>query len=323
MKRYFILSACTALVLSSCGTYEGQGAYMGSGIGAILGSSIGDLAGGWNGSDIGTVVGMAGGAVIGGAIGAQQDRQRQSGNDQIRSNDRNNRWNGDNGAQGNRNDVYGYGNGRDDSSSSSYGNGQGDDGYQYGNSDNQKAVPYNNRNQSSSDYSQEGSQESGFDPSNSGDDRVYGVDGNGVQGGQSNAPETISPSSTSEASRMNGYVYNPQLEIRNARLTDSNRDNILGPNEVCRITFEIYNTSSRTMTDIVPVVVEANKNRHIYISPSIHVEKIDPGRGIRYSAVVKADGRLRDGSARFYVSAIQGNRTISKVSEFNIQTRSD
>jgi hypothetical protein len=68
-------------------------------------------------------------------------------------------------------------------------------------------------------------------------------------------------------------------------------------------------------------VVEASGNRHIYISPNMHVERIDPGRGIRYTAVMKADNRLKDGTARICVSVLQGNKAISKVCEFNVPTK--
>lgn len=70
MKKTMVLSV-TALVLllSSCGTYAGAGAYAGAGLGSILGSAIGGIAGGWRGSDVGAIVGMAGGAILGAAIG--------------------------------------------------------------------------------------------------------------------------------------------------------------------------------------------------------------------------------------------------------------
>ena len=69
------------------------------------------------------------------------------------------------------------------------------------------------------------------------------------------------------------------------------------------------------------MVVEADGNRHLYVSPSIHIEKILPGKGIRYTAVVKADNKLKAGTAKICISVVQGNKAISKVSEFNIPTQ--
>ena len=78
MRKVFISVITVSLLLSSCETYTGSGAYSGSTLGAILGSAIGGIADGPRGSDIGTIVGMAGGAIIGGAIGNAQDRKRES-----------------------------------------------------------------------------------------------------------------------------------------------------------------------------------------------------------------------------------------------------
>ena len=52
----------------------------------------------------------------------------------------------------------------------------------------------------------------------------------------------------------------------------------------------------------------------------MHVESIQPGKGIRYTALVKADNRLKDGNAQFCVSVVQGDKKISKVCEFDIPT---
>ncbi|MBR1548445.1 MAG: hypothetical protein IJ637_06945 [Prevotella sp.] len=78
MKKQIILSMVgLALLLGSCGTYTGQGAYMGASLGGMLGSAIGGYSGGWRGSDMGTIVGMAGGAVVGAAVGSAEDRKAQ------------------------------------------------------------------------------------------------------------------------------------------------------------------------------------------------------------------------------------------------------
>ena len=69
MKKILILAASAVLMLSSCGTYTGSGAYTGGVLGSVLGSAIGGLSGGPRGSDLGTIVGMAGGAaVLGGLV---------------------------------------------------------------------------------------------------------------------------------------------------------------------------------------------------------------------------------------------------------------
>jgi hypothetical protein len=119
---------------------------------------------------------------------------------------------------------------------------------------------------------------------------------------------------------MGDYAYNPQIEIRNPRFVDDNHDNILRSNELSKVIFEVVNTSSRTLYDLQPTVVEASGNKRIYISPSVHVESLAPGAAIRYTAMVKA-GKIKDGTATFCLSVLQGGQAMSGVTEFSITTR--
>ena len=74
MKKGVVLVMCSTLMLSGCGTNTGTGTYLGAQLGSILGSAIGGLAGGPRGSDLGTVVGMVGGAAVGAAVGNAVDK---------------------------------------------------------------------------------------------------------------------------------------------------------------------------------------------------------------------------------------------------------
>ncbi len=160
-----------------------------------------------------------------------------------------------------------------------------------------------------------------FDSSNSADDRIYDFDGKDYTGDYSaQQPTTSMPSATIEELGAN-YSYSPHLEILNARFVDDNQDNVLSRNETCKLIFEIKNTGSQAIYDVVPTVVETTGNKHIFISPSVHVEMIAPGSAIRYTAMVKADNRLKEGTARFCVSVIQGGKSISKVNQFDIPTK--
>ena len=77
MKKTLIFMIGVTLLLSSCDTYTGAGAYTGGMFGSILGSAIGGITGGPRGSDVGTVIGMVGGAVIGAAVGSAADKQEE------------------------------------------------------------------------------------------------------------------------------------------------------------------------------------------------------------------------------------------------------
>lgn len=267
MKKVILLMLCSSLVMSSCDTYTGSGAYAGGSIGSILGSAIGGLSGGPRGSDMGTIIGMAGGAVVGAVIGSQADK-----------------------AQADREAAY-----------------------------QQDRV----ERRSGSDYSNTPVTDNPeiFDSNNGGDDRLYDFKGKDYTGDYSaQQPTTSMPSATVEELGAR-FSYSPTLEIVNARFVDDNEDNCLNRNETCKVIFEILNRGYKPVYDVVPTVVETTGNKHIFISPSIHVEKISPGSGVRYTAMVKADRKLKDGMARFCVSVIHDGKSISKVNEFNIPTK--
>ena len=267
MKKVILLMLCSSLVMGSCDTYTGSGAYAGGSIGSILGSAIGGLSGGPRGSDLGTIIGMAGGAVVGAVIGSQADQ-----------------------AQADREAAY-----------------------------QQDRV----ERRSGSDYSNTPVTDNPeiFDSNNGGDDRLYDFKGKDYTGDYS-APQPTTSMPTATVEELGArFSYSPTLEIVNARFVDDNEDNCLNRNETCKVIFEILNRGHEPVYDVVPTVVETTGNKHIFISPSIHVEKISPGSGVRYTAMVKADRKLKDGMARFCVSVIHEGKSISKINEFNIPTK--
>ena len=292
MKKVILLMLCSSLVMGSCDTYTGSGAYAGGSIGSILGSAIGGLSGGPRGSDMGTIIGMAGGAVVGAVIGSQAD-QAQAEREAAYQQDRVERRSGYPGSS--------------------------------------RRYPTNPRNNRSSNYGENEVYDYSntpvtdnpeiFDSNNGGDDRLYDFKGKDYTGDYSaQQPTTSMPTATVEELGAR-FFYSSTLEIVNARFVDDNEDNCLNRNETCKVIFEIVNRGYKPVYDVVPTVVETTGNKHIFISPSIHVEKILPGSGVRYTAMVKADRKLKDGMARFCVSVIHEGKSISKVNEFNIPTK--
>ncbi len=260
MKKIALTLMSSMLLMSSCGTYTGEGAATGAAFGSILGSAIGGISGGWRGHDIGTIVGMAGGAAIGAAVGAAADQQEQK-----------------------KYEAY-------QRDRSGYQRGQG--GYDNGR--------YGNGSYSSSD-------DSGFDATNSGDDRIT-FDGAGPQG-QSSKVESI-------------HIGTPQIEIRNARFIDGDNDGVMRPGEECRVVFEVMNRSAVTIYDIQPTVTDVSGNKHIQISPNLHVESIAPNSGIRYTATILPDKKLKDGEVVIQMGVKQGNQEVAaQTKELIVQTR--
>ena len=299
MKKGSVIMMGAALLVSSCTTGAGAGAYAGSSLGSVLGSAIGGIVGGPHGSDVGTIFGMAGGAVVGGALGdAAEKKQAQEQHEVLsRRNQRIQR------EKAQRRSAQQYD----------------DDTYASGNSANYVGDDF--------DPSQM------VDNSNSGDDRIdFGAPSssgaNATMGNvpMSNAPMSNVPSSQSvDASRVEQIYGNAKsdgkLTIRNVRFADSNGDGMLSGDEIGRVSFEIYNETAAPIYNFDPSVVEAEANKRIYISPSVRVENIMPGQGLRYTATVKADRRIKDGEIRLLVSAQKEGKPISYVTVVKVATQ--
>jgi uncharacterized protein YcfJ len=143
-----------------------------------------------------------------------------------------------------------------------------------------------------------------YDSNGGGDDRLYGFD------------EHFTPSNKSTVQSAGA-----DLEIRNPHLVDASRDGVLCRGEQARMVFEVFNNSSVPIYRVQPTVAEITGNRHIIVSQNVMVECIMPGKGIRYTAAIKADNRLKDGEAVFRIGVTQGNQEVSsQTREFPIIT---
>lgn len=287
-----VFAVAATVLLSSCDTYTGTGAYTGATLGSILGSAIGGIAGGPRGSDYGTVVGMAVGAAVGGSVGAQADERENAKRARVAHY---------HAAAKARSDSRYYG---EVASRDRYDEGgkMTDDMYLSGGE-----VPV-----ASNDH-----YGSGFDSTNGGDDRIPDFTSD-TDVDMYNDGQTSHTGVSRHVDELNSL---PRLEIRDAYFVDANQDGVLKRGERGEIIFEVINRGNSTVYDILPEVTETGSDGHIHISPSVHVDQILPGKGIRYTAVVKADKGLRDGNVRFCLNVMTGQETVSTMVELSVPTR--
>lgn len=154
-------------------------------------------------------------------------------------------------------------------------------------------------------YEQGAITDSGFDSTNSADDRVD------IDFGDNSSVST-------NGSSVESIGGSSSLEIRNARFVDGNNDNVISRGESSVIIFEIYNNGTATAYNIQPTVLETTGNKHILVSPSVLIESLAAGKGVRYTARVVADRSLKEGTAQFSVAIVQGSQTVSKVLNFTV-----
>ena len=112
-----------------------------------------------------------------------------------------------------------------------------------------------------------------------------------------------------------------QLKLRRIRFIDDNRSHVIDAGENSKIIFEIMNEDRKPVYNVVPVVETVGQVKHIGISPSVMVEEILPGEGIRYTASIHAGNRLKDGEVTFRVAVADENGVICDSQEFTLPTQ--
>lgn len=111
------------------------------------------------------------------------------------------------------------------------------------------------------------------------------------------------------------------LRLRKIRFIDDNRNHEIDGGESSKIIFEIMNEGHDAAYDVVPIVETVGKVKHIGISPTVMIEKILPGEGIRYTATVYAGTKLKDGEVTFRVAVSDEHGVICDSQEFTLPTQ--
>ena len=101
------------------------------------------------------------------------------------------------------------------------------------------------------------------------------------------------------------------LQIRNAMIVESQHDGVLTRGEECTVMFEIMNTSDKPVYDVRPIVEDVTGNKHVKVSPNLKVESIAPHQGVRYTATILADSKLKDGEIQVMVGVAQGRQEVA------------
>lgn len=110
------------------------------------------------------------------------------------------------------------------------------------------------------------------------------------------------------------------LYIRNIRFIDNDRDHVISSGESSKIIFEIMNEGNEIAYNVIPSVAEISGMKHLHISPSILVEQIQPGNGVKYTATVTAGKRIKTGTATFRLAVTDTRGQMYDQKEFTLNT---
>ncbi len=130
--------------------------------------------------------------------------------------------------------------------------------------------------------------------------------------------------SKSNVERTRPYIRESltHLKVRNIRFIDDSRTRSINAGESSKVIFEVMNEGNEIAYNVVPLVEQLTDMKYIGISPSVMIEKINPGEGIRYTATIYAGVKLRDGEVTLRVAVSDENGSICDSLEFTVPAHS-
>lgn len=119
---------------------------------------------------------------------------------------------------------------------------------------------------------------------------------------------------------QNADASESPLTLHNLRFIGQDGNEAINRGEICTLVFELANASGGMVYDVVPYISELSGNEHIEISPSTSIEAIANGDAIRYTATLKADSRLKAGTATFRIAVSTDGSEFIRLRDFSIAT---
>lgn len=111
----------------------------------------------------------------------------------------------------------------------------------------------------------------------------------------------------------------PSIAIEAIAVYEDVTDGILAPEERVEIVFVLHNTTSHTLTNIVPLV-RAMPDKHLLISPSQPINMMPPRSQMRYTAFVYVKRSIKRKPITFSI-AIDHHGHITDEKRFTLQGR--
>lgn len=112
--------------------------------------------------------------------------------------------------------------------------------------------------------------------------------------------------------------YANVVTICNARFVNNSGSVHIAKGETAKISFEIHNSTSEVLYNLVPMVRETTGNRRLSVSPAILLETLGAGRAVRYTAFITAEDNLKKGTAHFNICVETDGRPVSNTVELDV-----
>jgi hypothetical protein len=118
-----------------------------------------------------------------------------------------------------------------------------------------------------------------------------------------------------ENQREGSFKITSLVELRNVHLMEADGDGVLRRGEQMKLVFELMNRADRTLYNVCPMVTDLTHNKHVFISPNMAIESIATGTGVRYTATIQADNRLKDGELVIHIGVMVESRELASVAQ--------
>jgi hypothetical protein len=115
--------------------------------------------------------------------------------------------------------------------------------------------------------------------------------------------------------REGNFKITSLVELRNVHLMEADGDGVLRRGEQMKLVFELMNRADRTLYNVCPMVTDLTHNKHVFISPNMAIESIATGTGVRYTATIQADNRLKDGELVIHIGVMVESRELASVAQ--------
>jgi hypothetical protein len=115
--------------------------------------------------------------------------------------------------------------------------------------------------------------------------------------------------------REGNFKITSLVELRNVHLMEADGDGVLRRGEQMKLVFELMNRADRTLYNVCPMVTDLTHDKHVFISPNMAIESIATGTGVRYTATIQADNRLKDGELVIHIGVMVESRELASVAQ--------
>jgi hypothetical protein len=113
-------------------------------------------------------------------------------------------------------------------------------------------------------------------------------------------------------------ISETDLEVRNIRFIDQNRNRTIDRDEVCHLIFDIYNAGSITAYNAKPVITIVDGERQLLLSIPEPLQMLMPGEVAMYDISIQASKHLRKTYSTFRIEVSDRDGYSKNYRQFTI-----